>query len=164
MGGSICLSFAVANPERVNALILADTTARIADRAIMERQKIRMANGEIPTDRLGRVLSLRFRDEQPEMTFLYAQIAALNLFRSDSLPAVTTSEGTSTEELSNFRTPTHFIVGTEDTIFLPDTVRAVARYISGAGVTEVHGAGHSVYFEKPEIFNQVVLTFLARVT
>jgi 3-oxoadipate enol-lactonase len=163
MGGSTCLGFAVANPHRTSALVLADTTGRIADPGVIERQKARMAAGEVPADRLARVLSAGFRERQSEMTFLYAQIAALNLSRTDSLPAATTSEGVSIEELSRFNVPTHFIVGQEDLIFPPEIVRTVAQHVNGARVTEVRGAGHSVYFEKPKTFNRIVSTFLASV-
>ena len=42
----------------------------------------------------------------------------------------------------------------------PQVVEAGAGYVPGARVTRFPGAGHSVYFEQPEIFNFEVSRFI----
>ena len=58
------------------------------------------------------------------------------------------------------KVPALFIVGEEDQMTPPQVVEAGARYVPGARVTRVPEAGHSVYFEKPEIFNFEVSRFI----
>ena len=70
------------------------------------------------------------------------------------------TEGPGTNQLSQMTVPTLFIVGEEDEIAPPHVIEAASRTISGATVTKVPEAGHSVYFEKPDIFNFEVLRFL----
>ena len=54
-----------------------------------------------------------------------------------------------------------FIIGEEDVAIAPAIMEATARCVSGARVELVSGAGHSVYFEKPGVFNALVADFLA---
>ena len=61
------------------------------------------------------------------------------------------------------KVPTLFIVGEEDELTPPQVIETGARQIPGATVTRVPEAGHSVYFEKPDVFNFEVLRFLRRV-
>ena len=48
----------------------------------------------------------------------------------------------------------------EDLLFPPAMMHAVAGCLPGARIQEVEGAGHSVYFEMPDLFNRVVGQFL----
>jgi pimeloyl-ACP methyl ester carboxylesterase len=41
-------------------------------------------------------------------------------------------------------------------------MHSVAAALPGAVIEEVEGAGHSIYFEKPELFNRIVGAFLER--
>ena len=56
--------------------------------------------------------------------------------------------------------PTLLIVGEHDEIAPPAVMKMFQSYIPRARLAEVAGAGHSVYFEKPEAFNRIVLEFL----
>jgi pimeloyl-ACP methyl ester carboxylesterase len=57
--------------------------------------------------------------------------------------------------------PTLFIVGTEDELTLPWLIRETAAAVGRAHYTEIEGAGHSGYAEQPDVFNALVLDFLA---
>jgi 3-oxoadipate enol-lactonase len=61
------------------------------------------------------------------------------------------------------RTPTLLIVGEHDVIAPPAIMKMFQSYTPHARLAEVAGAGHSVYFEKPEAFNRTVLEFLKEV-
>jgi pimeloyl-ACP methyl ester carboxylesterase len=58
------------------------------------------------------------------------------------------------------KVPTLFVVGEVDELSPPQVIQAAARYIPGARVLQVPDAGHSVYFEQPEVFNFEVLQFI----
>ena len=56
--------------------------------------------------------------------------------------------------------PVLFLVGQEDVLFPPDFVRSVQQRVPGSSLVVVPDAGHSVYFEKPDVFNHQVHAFL----
>ena len=59
------------------------------------------------------------------------------------------------------KTPVLFIGGEHDEV-MPVSLMEVARgLIPTARMSVVAGAGHSVYFEEPDVFNQLVLDFFA---
>ena len=51
-------------------------------------------------------------------------------------------------------------MGEDDQISPPQVIEAGVRVIPGARLLRVPEAGHSVYFEKPDIFNFEVLRFI----
>ena len=56
--------------------------------------------------------------------------------------------------------PTLILGGTDDAFFSPAGLREVAGKIPGARFAEIPGAGHSTYFEMPDLFNETVGEFL----
>jgi pimeloyl-ACP methyl ester carboxylesterase len=64
--------------------------------------------------------------------------------------------------LNRLQVPTLLITGEADLYSPPALVRMVASQIPSSEVVIVHEAGHSSYWEQPEVFNRAVLEFLAR--
>jgi 3-oxoadipate enol-lactonase len=58
--------------------------------------------------------------------------------------------------------PTLCLVGGEDGVTPPTLIKALADVLPDAEYVEVPNAGHSVYFEMPGRFNELVGDFLAR--
>ena len=52
-------------------------------------------------------------------------------------------------------------MGDEDPVVAPEVVREVQALVSGSEYREFAGAGHSVYWEQPDEFNEVLNTYLA---
>lgn len=157
MGGRTCLGFALAYPDRVQALVMADTTGGFADAHMAQLRaegEATLAGPNPPP----RTYARHFPQEQPAQAFLYEQIRGLNPPRREvSVP------GPTAEEVRALRVPTLLIVGEHDVITPPSIIKMFQAYIPHARLVEVAGAGHSVYFEKPEIFNRAVLEFLTAV-
>ena len=63
-------------------------------------------------------------------------------------------------DLARFTVPTLFIVGDQDDRFPPHMMREAQRLLPNARLEVVRGAGHSVYFERPAVFNHLVDSFL----
>jgi pimeloyl-ACP methyl ester carboxylesterase len=59
--------------------------------------------------------------------------------------------------------PTLLLVGSEDAFFSVEGMREVAQAIPGACLRVVRGAGHSPYFETPEVFAGLLDAFLQEV-
>jgi len=68
---------------------------------------------------------------------------------------------TGLEVLADFKVPALFIVGEDDIVVPPEMARICAGFIPGARLEIVPGTGHSVYFERPDVFNGLVEAFIA---
>ena len=64
------------------------------------------------------------------------------------------------EAVNQLNIPTLFIVGDNDPIFSPTTIREAAAQLPNARVVEIPDTGHSPYFETPLVWNEAVLSFL----
>ena len=158
MGGWTCLSFAVAHPDRTAGLVLADTSAGINDESIFSAYR---ARGEPPANVFDRALSAAFKERDPVKAFLYAEISALSQPPNESLMELLLSEdGPTPERLDDFKMPALLIVGEDDIVVPPEIARICAGFIPGAQLEVVPDAGHSVYFERPEVFNGLVEAFI----
>jgi 3-oxoadipate enol-lactonase len=160
MGGGTCLGFAVRYPQRTHALVMADTgggisaPGRLQDR-IDEQRRL--------TDDLGqadRVVSKRFQQAEPALTQLYLEIASFNDTNRRNMRG-RTGWTPSADELARLTMPKLFIVGQEDVLVPPDIALMFSEQVPGAGFTIIPDAGHSAYFEKPDVFNQIVFSFLS---
>ncbi len=58
--------------------------------------------------------------------------------------------------------PVLFIVGEQDQLIPPPIIEAMHKKMPGSQLVKVAGAGHSVYFEKPEDYNKIVMDFLQK--
>jgi 3-oxoadipate enol-lactonase len=157
MGGRTCLGFTLAYPDRVQALVMADTTGGFGDARMAQLRaegEVALAGPNPPP----RTYAQHFPQEQPAPAFLYEQIRALNPSRREApVP------GPTAEQVRALRTPTLLIVGEHDVITPPAMIKMFQSYIPHARLAEVAGSGHSVYFEKPQEFNRILLEFLADV-
>ena len=159
MGGWAAMGLALAQPDRVRTLVLADTLAGIAVDGWWK------AAAAIPP-RVGPfnhpALSNDFCIRNPERAHLYLQIGGLRRdpFADQSQMLVSLGEVAFTDEqLAAITVPTLFIVGTNDEIFPPASVEIAASRVPGALVELIEGAGHSPYFEQPGVWNALVQGF-----
>ncbi len=160
MGGWTCLGLTLTSPERVSALVLADTPGGITwpgpYNDLMEQVRQR-------TDFLGqleRVLSNDLPQRNPGLAQLYSQIASFNYYDRKNLKGQTPP--VTPEQLAGMKTPTLFLVGALDVLYPPEAARMVYKLVPGASLEVVEDSGHSVYFEQPGAFNHVVHSFLRR--
>ena len=157
MGGRTMLGFAVAHPQRTRSLVMADTVGGMAVEEVSELHR-KWRESHQSSEQVGtRALSPGFRKRNPELANLYLQISSTNPPRPS---ATAQSPGPDVGQLAGITAPALFIVGEVDEMTPPQVVEAGARYVPGARVTRVREAGHSVYFEKPEIFNFEVSRFI----
>lgn len=171
MGGWTSVEYILSYPHKVRALVLTSTCGtiqrasvpladpqRLAEwtrkavpaRADMQRRGISPPAGE------------RMAREQPALHFLYQAIAnASAAFDREELRKRLAAMATRPPEvLRGFSMPTLFITGDEDTTYPPFLSDALAPLMPNAKVEHVREAGHSVYFERASVFNQLVDRFL----
>lgn len=161
MGGWTCLGYAVTHPERVRALVMADTAGGLTGPAIdAARAAAQERRGDLPL--LGGAISPAFRGRSPVGAFLYEQIFALNPPREQALGRGTPMNRLSVtaEQAAALKIPVLFVEGADDVLIPPDVIRAAQAMIPGARLEMVADAGHSVYFERPDEFNRILDAFL----
>ena len=157
MGGRAALGFAVRSPERVRALVMADTWGFFDWPEQRERQEKLGAPASTPLTQ--RALAPSYYTREPAMTFLYLQVQALNPPRD---AAAASAMDFTKEQVQALKVPTLCLVGSDDVICPPPVIQSFRELIEGSEYVEVPGAGHSVYFEAAEAFNEAVGDFLAR--
>ena len=162
MGGRTAVGFALRNPGRVRALVLAGTTGGAVNDGVRERQE---AHRQSPLGRLSlarRAVSPRLRRERPDLAYLYRLVGRLNPPRPrDFLAPIPGYRGSSAQALAALGIPILFLVGDEDTITPLEIVRLAHQQVPGSAFDVIPRAGHSAYFERAEAFNERVGRFLA---
>ena len=161
MGGRAAVGAAVRAPERCWAIVMANTVGNLIDPEIAAvRQRLASASPPRPAVLWHAALGGTFRKAQPVRSFLYAQIAGLNAPRpadfSDQLSRLTTP----VERYAATRVPTLFLTSEEDGLTWPELSKKVHERVPGSRFERVEAAGHSTYFERPEVFNREVGAFL----
>jgi len=154
MGGRTCLDFAIRFPERVEAMVLASTIAGVVDPALQDLLK---QHANPPEELLDRVLSARFRSSSPMLTQLFASIEALNHVGKKPFPLLI--KGASKDQVQKCLVKTLLLVGDEDLVAPPPAVAWLAEALPNATYEVIKKTGHSIYYERPEVFNQKIDTF-----
>lgn len=168
MGGYAALAMARRHPDRLEALILADTRAEPdteearSDRgelaARVRDQGTEPLAGELPEKLLGETTLDRYpevvervqamvREAEPEAVARALEGMAL---RPDSRPF-----------LEDVEVPTLVLCGDEDDLTPVETMVVLRDGIPGARMRVLTGAGHLPNLETPEAFDRAVAEFLA---
>lgn len=161
MGGWTALGYTVTHPQRVRALVMADTAGGLTGSEIdAARAAAQERRAGLPL--LGGAISQGFRQRNPVGAFLYEQIFALNPPRDQATGAgsPTNRLSVTVEQAAALAVPVLFIEGEDDVLIPPDVIAAAQRMIPGAQLAMVADAGHSVYFERPDEFNTILAAFL----
>jgi pimeloyl-ACP methyl ester carboxylesterase len=171
MGGNVVLNFAFAHPERVSALILADTgagsddAARMVARSLQGADVLERGGIEAYADwALTHPAFKRFVSKGPEEERFIRSCLMTNRAHGIALstrgvqakrPSIYALE----PQLRRLAMPVLLIVGEHDDACLP--VHAfMGRTIPSAAHHVLAGAGHLTNLEAPEAFNRLVAEFL----
>jgi len=158
MGGWTTLGFASSFPERVTALVMCDSPGGYTNSGVDLLMAARFGDRG--------VFAKSFREQEPELAFLFDEIQRSTIARTtDDRPVAVEGLFSAPVDLASVienKIPTFFIVGEEDSIFPPAFIEAVHRDIPDSELAVIPDAGHSVYFERPKVFNRLVIEFLKR--
>ena len=170
MGGMVAQEFVLRHPEMVRALVLVDTAADLPQ--------------DIPWEERARLIELARTDGMEALFEEVAQTPPLGSQMIEENPQLidiwreqflmTSLEGylycgeaigsrrPLLEELSQIRVPTLIICGELDEAFLEPSQR-MHEAIPDSELVIIVGAGHTPTLEKPEEFNEALLSFLTKV-
>jgi len=156
MGGWTAAGFTARHPDRVAALVLADSPAGIVD--MRSDEDTADDGGEDGDDDLD--LTLAYSDAlAADKQFLYQSISDLNVHTDDVV-----------DDLAEFRVdpapivesdvPVLVLAGEDDALTPVPLIEAVHERLDGSEFVTVPDSGHSIYFERPAAFNRLVDEFL----
>ena len=159
MGGGACAGLTCRSPNRVTALVLADTLVGIElppDIAtILSEAKARAQT--LP--QAIRVLGPATRERSPEMATLYAEIASFNDYGLANIPGILPT--VNLPDLVRTSVPVLYIVGSDDMLFPPTCVKRAHQLTPNSQFAELPGVGHSAYFEDAKAFNAALRAFVS---
>ena len=164
MGGWTCLDYALREPNKVRALVMASTSGKL-DFSQLKNPEVdewsRRSSGQL-ADLQSRGIhpagGERMAQEQPALAQLYGQISELAgaSFRDEVRQRIRETRIQSPNLLSQLPMPVLFVTGDEDWVFPPAAGPALARLAPKGSAVRVPAAGHSVYFERASKFNEII--------
>jgi 3-oxoadipate enol-lactonase len=167
LGGYVTFSLLRLAPERVAALILADTrSAADTDEARAGRRRLLQTvhsegRSGVVAEMLTKLLGKTSLETRPELALHVRRL--IEKQSEEGIAAavhVLMSRPDSTPLLSLIRVPTLVIAGEEDVLTTPAEMERMASAIAGARFVRLQGAGHLSNLETSEPFNREVNDFL----
>ena len=170
MGGYVTLAYYRLFPQRVRAMVLADTRSQ-ADteegkktRATQAEQALREGMEPIAAGMLTKLFAPDTVAQRPDVVKRVREMMVQT--KPEGAAAALAGMGQRQDQrdlLPRIVVPTLIIVGEHDAITPVADSEAMHRTIPGSRLEVVRGAGHVSNVEKPEEFNRVLLDFLRSV-
>ncbi len=159
-GGSISMDFALSYPEKLLSLTISSNSAGVREGEIFKAAERSKPQGwdKMPVDFRELGPSYRAVNEQGTKLWLDLEHHALTGTDYRQVPTHRVSDAS----LKSVKVPTLLIAGAADLITPPSIMRLVRDAIPGAQMVVAEETGHSVYWERPDLFNSAILEFLAR--
>jgi len=159
-GGFAALDYAAWHPEHIRSLVIGGSTGDIKDKEIADF----IARIEIPEIRKQPAAYLEvapsYRGANPDGTARWNDINAHS--RQGNAPAQPTHTPNTYEKIASITAPTLIIAADADLLAPPAMMRLWAPHMKNYEWTVMQDAGHAMAWEQPDVFNKLVLDFLAK--
>lgn len=167
MGGYVAFAMLREAPERIEALVLADTRSSADSEQAAEGRRRMLAlladrgPSAVADDVMPKLLGDTSQRTRPEVAARLRELIAAQPSETiaASIQAIL-SRPDSTPLLDTIRVPTLVLVGEEDTLTPPEEARQMHAAIPGASFVQIPQAGHMTNMETPGVFNAAVSGFL----
>ena len=162
-GGIATLDYALTFPQRLRSVVVANSIGGVQDEdylAIGRRIRPAPQFDALPAD--FRELGPSYRTANPEGTRRWNELERQS-HPDGSAPAPPPTRNRLTfARLETIRTPTLLLTGDADLWAPPALMRLFAARIAHAETAIVPDSGHSAYWENPDAFNRLILTFIRK--
>ncbi|MGH7864412.1 MAG: alpha/beta fold hydrolase, partial [Candidatus Binataceae bacterium] len=162
MGGWTIVGCALEHPDRVAAMVMCDTPGGIFPPGVgLERPRVSALAEPNPPIGSMPTYAADYFARRPELAFLYDELRILGARPpADALERIRTMRYDLDAVRTRLTMPVLCLAGEDDVLISPKMVAAIAKMLPRARMATVPDCGHSIYFEKPAIFNQLVRDFL----
>ena len=166
MGGMIGQAFALAWPDHLGRLVLANTTSSYGPEgpAMWEARAKAVREGgmaAIVELVMQRYFSDEFRDRHPDVVELYRKRVAATPAQGYIGCCAAIRDLDFTRDLARIHARTLVIAGEKDAGTPPAMAEEIARHINGAQAVVIAGTAHLSAVEDPDEFNLLVRDFLS---
>lgn len=162
-GGGIALDFALSFPQRLRSLVVANAIGGVQDEGYLELgQRMRPAPqfNALPPD--VRELGPSYRAANPAGTDRWLELERTSRPQGSPPPAQAMRNRITFALLEEITVPTLLLTGDADLYAPPAVLRLFAARIRNSESVVVPEAGHSAYWEQPDLFNRTVLDFIRK--
>jgi pimeloyl-ACP methyl ester carboxylesterase len=162
-GGFVALDYALSFPERLRSLVIASSIGGVQDEdflALGRRIRPSPQFDALPPE--FRELGPSYRAANPEGTRRWVELERVSRPPGPLAPAQTMRNRVTFSLLEGIKVPTLLLTGDADLFAPPFVLRLFAARIKKAESIIVPEAGHSAYWEQPEVFNRAVLDFIQK--
>lgn len=170
MGAFVAAAWALANPRRVATLALWDGPFAVSDSgklawALKPNDKTISANRADPQVGVAGAVSLEFSRREPVKAYLYQTVQNIGNTKPSysALFAAAEAEPVDIVALAALGIPVLFGRGENDPVADPVEYEKLASLIPTANLKTIPSAGHSPYFEAPELWNAAVMAHVREV-
>lgn len=165
MGGMIGQTFALQYPQRVQALVLADTTSQhgATPQSVWdERIRVARAQGIAPLVQpaIGRWFTASFREGAPAAVAAVAQVIASTSIEGWTGACAAIASVHTTADLHRIECPALVIVGEHDIGTPLAAALELHRHLPQSTLAVIADAAHMSCIEQPERFNRALRLFL----
>ncbi len=160
-GGIPAIDYALSHPERVRSLVVSNTIGGAQDPEYLEvQQRLRPPEiQDLPVEL--RELGPSYRGTDPEGARRWLEIELAS--RPEGVvPMQPVRDPITYARLQSMRVPTLVISGEADLLSPPALMRMLAEHIPASRFASLPEAGHAGFWERPEVWNGMVLEFIGR--
>ena len=162
-GAFVALDFALSFPERLRSLVVASSIGGVQDEdfvAMGRRLRPSPQFEALPPE--VREVGPSYRAANPDGTRRWVELERISRPPGPLAPAQTMRNRLTLALLERIAVPTLLMTGDADLFAPPPVQKLFAARIKNAESVIVPEAGHSLYWEQPEIFNRTVLGFIRK--
>jgi pimeloyl-ACP methyl ester carboxylesterase len=159
-GGYVVFDYAVSYPEQLRSVVIANSIGGVQDEDYLELgRRLRPPQFDAMPPEL-RELGPSYRAADPEGTRRWIEIEHMS--RQSGAPAQTYRNRMTFSLLESIKVPALLITSDADMYAPPPLLKMFTARMKGAQSLVIPEAGHSSYWEKPDVFNRAVLDFLRK--
>ena len=159
-GGFVALDYALSFPEQLRSLVVANSIGGMQDDdyVALGRQLRPPQFDALPPEL--RELGPSYRAANPEGTRRWIELEKMS--RQTGVAPQAFRNRMTFSMLDSIKLPTLFITGDADLYAPPPLIPLFTAHIKNSETVIIPEAGHSGYWEKPEVFNRAVLDFIRK--
>jgi len=159
-GGFVTFDTALSFPTRLRSIVVSNSIGGVTDpEFVAQDRRIRPAEfAALPAEL--REVSPSYRAANPEGTKRWIELEKVS--RMPGVAAQPLKNAITFAKLETIAVPTLLLTGDADMIAPPPVLKMFARHIKYAETVIVPEAGHSTYWEQPDVFNKAVLNFIRK--